>query len=81
MLRIDTGSAIKNDTTLIGKVMQLNEKYSKYYPSSLISVCAGTYSDGQFATFSLNTNGNILINRGVVSKDAYYITFVYSVDI
>ena len=81
MLRIDTGSAIKNDTTLIGKVMQLNEKYSKYYPSSLITVCAGTYSDGQFATFSLNTNGNILINRGVVSKDAYYITFVYSVDI
>lgn len=81
MLRIDTGSAIKNNTTLIGKVMQLNEKYSKYYPSSLISVCAGTYSDGQFATFSLNTNGNISINRGVVSKDAYYITFVYSVDI
>ena len=81
MLRIDTGSAINNDTTLIGKVMQLNEKYSKYYPSSLISVCAGTYSDGQFATFSLNTNGNISINRGVVSKDAYYITFVYSVDI
>ena len=81
MLRIDTGSAIKNDTTLIGKVMQLNEKYSKYYPSSLITVCAGTYSDGQFATFSLHTNGNITINRGVVSKDAYYITFVYSVDI
>ena len=81
MLRIDTGSAIKNDTTLIGKVMQLNEKYSKYYPSSLITVCAGTYSDGQFATFSLHKNGNITINRGVVSKDAYYITFVYSVDI
>lgn len=81
MLRIDTGSAIKNDTTLIGKVMQLNEKYSKYYPSSSITVCAGTYSDGQFATFSLRTNGNITINRGVVSKDAYYITFVYSVDI
>ena len=81
ILRIDTGSTIKDDTTLIGVVMKLNEKYSKYYPLSLVNVCAGTYSGGHFATFSLNPNGNISINRGVVSKDAYYITFVYSVDI